>query len=429
MSSLVKESKFILSNIGNNNNKFWYIELYDDASTITRNGRVGAKGQTHPKSHSSQYAAERFWDTKIAEKERKGYTPLNVIGTVNGSAPVVSNIGAIAQSQIKTNDSLVSKLIAYFTKVNAHNITSATGGSITFSDTTGMFSTPLGIVTQSNINEANRLLVNIGDMVVSSDFSYHMVRLTNEYMMLIPQNIGMRRVSISDFWGSVASVQRQKAIVDSLQASLAQATSAPTQTPSAPTETVFDVQLDLVTKDSVINTIKRLYDGSKNQSHNCSHLSVKKVYSVAISSEDAAFKSKGKGIGNIQRLWHGTRASNVLSILKGGLVIPPSSSSHCTGRMYGNGLYFSDQSTKSLNYSHGVTWGNGRADNHCFMFLADVSMGKAFIPTGFRGSSFKPPVGFDSTFAKGNHSGVRNNEMIVYTTHQANLKYLVEFSD
>ena len=58
--------------------------------------------------------------------------------------------------------------------------------------------------------------------------------------------------------------------------------------------------------------------------------------------------SQGEPIGNVMELWHGTRVENVLSILKGGLIIPKSSAGHVTGRMFGDGVYFSDQSTNPL---------------------------------------------------------------------------------
>jgi poly [ADP-ribose] polymerase len=136
-----------------------------------------------------------------------------------------------------------------------------------------------------------------------------------------------------------------------------------------------------------------------------------------------AYKTQ-EHLGNVMRLWHGTRVGNVLSILAKGMYIPPSSASHCTGRMFGNGVYFSDQSTKSLNYAYGYWDGKG-SDNHCFMFLFDVIMGKAYTPSSYHGSL--PKSGYDSTFAKAGESGVMNNEMIVYNTAQCKPVYLVEF--
>jgi poly [ADP-ribose] polymerase len=143
---------------------------------------------------------------------------------------------------------------------------------------------------------------------------------------------------------------------------------------------------------------------------------------------DSAFRAHGLKVGNVKELWHGTRIGNLLSIMKGGFVIPPSNSSHCTGRMFGNGVYFSDQSTKSLNYAMGYAPGQrGGVSYDCFMFVNDVAMGKEYIPSGPSSSLDATKLGYDSTFAMANRSGVMNNEMIVYATHQINPVYLVEF--
>ena len=105
------------------------------------------------------------------------------------------------------------------------------------------------------------------------------------------------------------------------------------------------------------------------------------------------------------------------------LVIPPKSSSHVTGRMFGDGIYASDISSKALNYSVGY-WG-GKRDHRVFMFVLDMAMGREYIPSGYNGKRY-PPKGYDSTFAKSGKSGVINNEMIVYNLNQVNLTYLLE---
>lgn len=426
--------KLILTNVGNNNNKFWYGEAHSDGTYHAHWGRVGAKGQEQTKSFGSQYAAESYLRKKQSEKEAKGYREVAVVengAEVSPKSVEASKLSDIAKSQIKTNDSLVTKLIEYFTTVNAHQITKATGGKVTYNADTGLFQTPLGIVTQDGIDKANSVLSRIGSLVAASDFGYDMERLTNDYLMLIPHDYGMRRISPSTIFGTLAKVQKEQSIVDSLQASLLQVQTQPKpvqdKTDNEPMEKVFDVQLDVVTDPAIIQRIVKFYEGSKNSQHTSYNLKVKKVYAVIIKGEREAFEKKGKAIGNVMELWHGTRASNVLSILKQGLVIPPAHSSHCTGRMYGNGLYFSDQSTKSLNYSQGY-WSGGARDNNCFMFLADVAMGKWYTPSsGWSRTSL--PAGYDSTFAKAGQSGVRNNEMIVYRLFQASLKFLVEFSN
>jgi len=62
------------------------------------------------------------------------------------------------------------------------------------------------------------------------------------------------------------------------------------------------------------------------------------------------------------------------------------------------------------------------------MFLADVAMGKEFVPgnNGAWRNSY-PVRGYDSVHAVGGRSGVQNDECIVYGTNQANLTYLCEF--
>lgn len=59
------------------------------------------------------------------------------------------------------------------------------------------------------------------------------------------------------------------------------------------------------------------------------------------------------------------------------------------------------------------------------MFLLDMAMGKYFVPPG--PSDNLPKAGYDSTFAKPGHSGIQNEEMIVYRPSQCNPKYLIEF--
>ena len=111
--------------------------------------------------------------------------------------------------------------------------------------------------------------------------------------------------------------------------------------------------------------------------------------------------------------------------MKNGMIIPPANASHCTGRMFGSGLYFSDQSTKSLNYAYG--WWSGTRDNNCYMFLSKVLMGKSYTPKGWSGCN-SIPKGYDSIFAKAGVSGVQNNEMIVMP-NQVCPEYLIEFEE
>ncbi len=441
MPTIVRQEKYIKSDcVTNNNNKWWTITLFDNDDVLTEWGRVGNAGQ----SKTFPSAGVSFLEKKCREKEsyRNGEIPYRKLNVIGGNATVTAtnktctdaNIKEIAKKQIKTNNPLVAKLIDYLAKVNAHQISVATGGKIIYNDTTGLFSTPLGIVTQENIDSANNILVEIGDLVSDKKYNDKMGNLTNDFCMLVPQDIGVKKLEIKEFWSDLSKVQYQKQILDNLQASLVSATSTPKtkkdDSPSAPEQKVFDCQLQLVEDGKVIDKIKKLYNKTRQSIHQSYNLDVKTVYAVDINSVKNEFEKDGAKMQNIWDLWHGSRSSNLLSILKAGLIMPSRSSSNVTGKMFSGhpgkeGLYFSDQSTKSLNYSFGA-WGGGARDNNCFMFICSVAMGKYFVPSGPRNDLPRP--GYDSTFAKAHESGVYNNECIVYRTGQVNLNYLIEFS-
>lgn len=431
MANLIKEARFSKSDAANNNNKYWYIELYDDASYITRFGRVGGNGDSDRKQFPSQDAAERGYEAKVREKlsPRKGYTQLKVVlGKEEVQVSGNLTLEAVALDQIASNSSETAKLIRYLSKKNIHNIVSST--TIEYDASKGTFSTPCGIVTQDGIDEARELLSELAPYVEAKDHSNKaFIKLLESYMRIIPRKIG-RKFIPAEIIPNMESVAKESQILDALSASLQQVMSSDDSVKNTDAPKVFDVTVDVVDDKKVIDHITKFFNKTRNSMHTSSNLKVKKVYAVKIAHMNTAFTEKGEKIGNIMELWHGTRVENVLSILKGGLIIPKSSAGHVTGRMFGDGVYFSDQSTKSLNYSQGY-WGHGSRDNNCFMFLANVAMGKYYVPSSSDSRLHEKvrKMGYDSTFAQAHKSSVMNNEMIVYDLAQCNLTYLVEFSD
>lgn len=431
MANLVRVEKRIMTDcVEENHNKFWTGELYDNGMVITRWGRVGDSGQ----SKEFPGAGASFLEKKLREKEGKGYRVIDAVGKntppTSGKTVVTSQLSDIARKQIKSNNPLVTSLIDRLVKANAHSIMVNTGGKIVYNDTTGLFTTATGdVVSQATIDAASAILEEIGDMVAAQNYGIELGRKTNDYLMKIPSDIGHRKLDIREWWRDLSKVQAQKQILDSLQASLVSATSAPSApvvagAKAAPEQQIFDCQLHLIEDGKEIDRIRNLYHKTRKAMHQCYHLDVKTVYSVEINTVNAAFEKDGAKMSNIWELYHGTRVSNLLSIMRAGLIIPPPSSPHVCGRAFGDGLYFSDQSTKSLNYAYGA-WDNKSKDNNCFMFLCSVAMGKYYEPHSTFSGKARP--GYDSTFAKG--GGVfQNNEMIVYRCSQCKLNRLIEFS-
>lgn len=434
MADVTEHKKCICVEFGNtNNNKVWQYTLYSDGNALTEWGRVGQGLQSKTTSHS---AALKKWREKTNpnNKPDKRYTEVKTADRAErGGSPVVSgDLNAIAKKQIIIKNPVLSELIDFLVKTNAHNIYQASGGKIQYDTSSATFKTPLGVIVPELVQEARNKLVSIADYVNNKDWNNtKMMTLLNEYLRLIPHDVGMSKISPKSIFPSLNTIQQENDLLDGLETSFNDITTSPktkNKQKKSDEPKVFSVEIDIVTDDNIITWIKNLYQRTRKSMHQANSYSVKKVYTINIDSVKNAYEEYGKKINHVQQLWHGTKASNLLSILKGGLIIPPSSSSHVTGRMFGNGVYFSDISTKALNYATNY-WSKGGRIDRTFMFLADVAMGKSYVSTSY--CDWKGPRdGFDSTFAKGGTgSGVQNNEMIVYRTDQVNLVYLVEFSE
>jgi poly [ADP-ribose] polymerase len=409
-------------------NKIWRIVQNSDDTVVTYNGRIGANIVTNPiKQFCDSWAANSFVESKIKEKLKKGYNKIELIKNSDSKQCVASinkkDLKTKILSEITFNNDITRGLVEYFWDVNIHNITSLT--NITYNYDNGLFETPVGIVTIDTINNARSILINIAQHIENTQFDNDFKEYVQKYLMLIPQKIGVRN-DIFSIFSDQQSIVKQNDILDGLTASITSILNNPNQNITIEEKRIFDLKLELIEDKSEIRRINNLFLNTLQSNHTCRHLRPKRIFSVDIRQMNDGWNNDGNKMTNKMELWHGSKASNILSIMKQGLIIPRYDSRFCAGRLYGNGVYFSDISSKSLNYSYGF-W-DGKKEEHCFMFLANVAMGKIYTPSSSSIASKYPVNGYDSTFAKGGISGVINNEMIVYRTTQCNLHRLVEFT-
>lgn len=415
-----------------NSNKVWIGLAFDDGGFETRFGRVreGANLAAKKKQFSSAAAALGELERKHNEKLRKGYRDTSVLSGAETEIVISSNkpaeLGKIAVEQIcgdATDAGATAELIKYLAEVNIHQITHST--SIKYNSTTATFSTPLGVLTPDAIGEARQLLGRI-QTANSSYSSGTRHPLICDYFRLVPADFGARVPSSDSLLNDIDKITKQSAILDALDAALQ--TSAPA---TSPTDKIFACRLSKLPHwtpegKAKFREIKSLYEKTRNAAHATNGLKLTRVYEVEIESMKANFEKASARLGNVRGdLWHGTKASNLLSILKNGLMIPKSNAAHCTGRMFGDGVYTSLQSTKALNYATNMWNGSGAQNQKTFMFLTEVALGKTCKPKT-RGTF--PRKGFDSTWVEAGTCGVINHEAIVYEMAQINLRYLCEFS-
>lgn len=406
---------------GANSNKFYEAILDQDGTVYKRWGRVGADGQ-----RQTERSGKAGFDRLIASKKRRGYTEVELTDTPK--ARVGADLTRIAQRRVPQDpaDTGLAKLIADWCAANRHHIATVSGGKITVADS-GAVTTALGAVSSATIDQARAFLNDI-----TAKPGTDRTGLVESYLTLIPQDIG-RRAGWVDTFVDPSELVRQADFLDALSGSVAMAASVAggSDGDDGP-DAEFRYQLVRVDPDSrKFAEIAKRFNGSKNGRHTSSALKLKALFAIVPTrpAEPKTWKGLADANGNVKRLWHGTQQSNLISILHRGLYVPPSSGSsvQVTGRMFGDGIYFSDQSTKSLNYSQGY-WNRTHSD-HCFMFSADVVMGNELRPSARTSAELRRYDGkaFHSINVKGGTCGVVNNEMIQRDTAAIKLAYLCEF--
>jgi len=420
MANVIEEIRLILVEAVSNNNKWWTGRLFDNGDVMTMWGRVGYNGD----SKMFTGAGRSFLEKKQREKQKKGYSPLKTVGgPASATTAQVKDMGnhelrQIAKAQlVKSKNPQLDRLIDRLVQANVHRITSST--QIQFNSSTGLFSTPLGIVTPEGISEARNLLVTLNQFVGRRDWtSTPMLRATSDYLRLVPQAVGMR-LNVQSLFPNTTAIQKQSDVLDSLEASYQALQSQPTTTgqPKKSMEQVFQVDLDVLIDARDRQRIDRWFESSKKDMHNYGRVKIREMYVVNIHEMTNSFENK---TSPFQEVWHGTSQANCLSILKSGLKTSPPSTAAIAGKMFGNGIYGAINSSKSLGYTFG-RWGQGGVGDSGWLFVCEFAMGN--IKTVY--DSCNKPSGCDSVWAKAGR-GLYNDELIVYRNSQVKVKYLLE---
>lgn len=429
MTTLSKQYQLNYFDPTENSNKVWIGKAFDNGRFETHFGRVRENGfgmMKSEKNFSSGALAVAELERKRKEKIRKGYRDTNVLENSVGETKTArpEDLSRLAVEQITgAEDGTTAELIKYLAEVNIHAITHST--SIKYDASNATFRTPLGVLTPSAIAEARSLLNQIRLANRVGFVSSHRHNLICDYYRLVPADFGFRIPPTSSLLETIDQISKQSSILDALETAITVAK------PITEGEKIFQCKLTKIPHYTdegreKFREIKAVYEKTLNAHHGTSKLVLKRVYEVEIENMKTDFEAAAKALGNVRSdLWHGTKSSNLLSILKNGLIIPPQNASHCTGRMFGNGIYTSLQSTKALNYATDFWNGSGAKNQKTFMFLTEVALGKMDTPK-MRSGIF-PRKGKNSTWVEAGTCRVLNHEAIVYETRQINLKYLCEF--
>lgn len=206
----------------------------------------------------------------------------------------------------------------------------------------------------------------------------------------------------------------------------------------------LETNLVHVTDRETYQMIMRYLNTNMGSTHKIS-LNIVNIYEIDKPKERQAYR-KWNGLHNKQLLWHGTRMANAVGILTTGMRINPVGVP-TTGKMFGNGLYFANASTKSAGYMGLTQRGVG------MMFLCEVALGNMYeryqsehvtkLPDGKHSTKgvgisqpntdthvmigdVTVPIGkLESSSTSTSGKSLQYDEFIVYDTSQIKMKYAV----
>ncbi|CUG89283.1 poly (ADP-ribose) polymerase, putative, partial [Bodo saltans] len=146
------------------------------------------------------------------------------------------------------------------------------------------------------------------------------------------------------------------------------------------------------------------------------------VMSVYSDEGRQSFHRSSRSIANHQLLFHGTRSSNLVSILREGLQVPLSGRLRRDAGMLGRGIYFGDSVYTALKYA--TPSSNGRY----LVLISEVALGRPYDVREHRLDLVAPPEGFDSVHGIPTtaQNGFVEDEYVVYNAHRSSVSFLVE---
>jgi poly [ADP-ribose] polymerase len=423
------------TNIGNNNNKFYVIQmLQDDVNTskyycFTRWARVGLVGQFNLDEFNSIEGAKKAFEGKFRDKTKNQwsaicagaefktapgkYTLIEIDHTADADdarppakkarkgasddndddddddGGAVTGGGGLKRANSSKLPASVQKLVEIIFDLK---MMEAQMTELEYDIT----KQPLGRLSKGTIKSGYTVLKELENAIKGGDGDIE--ALTNRFYTLIPHVFGMKRPPLIKTLDQVrAKLAMIEALADiEVASTLLKASKGAGSMIDANYEKL-NCHIEPVARTSAeFKTVQEYVDNTfKGKPPK-----IVEVFALERDGEQNRFADVGAALGNRKLLWHGSRLTNFVGILSQGLRIAPPEAP-VSGYRYGKGVYFADQASLSVNYCR--TYGS---PNFC-MLLADVALG---TPAELTADQYmeKPLAKTNSTLAVG--SWVPSNE-------------------
>ncbi|XP_067361545.1 protein mono-ADP-ribosyltransferase PARP3 isoform X2 [Channa argus] len=453
------------TNVGNNNNKFYVIQVIKESRkyyTWNRWGRVGEVGQSKLNPFDKPENAIKDFEKKFKDKTKNNWSDRMNFVSHPGKYTLIEVDGE-EDAEVKV-DSVDGKSVKVTKNTLPCTLDNATQKLIKLIFSNDMFNEamkcmnldikkmPLGKLSKLQIAKGFDVLEEIQAAMNQNSRRECLEELSSKFFTTIPHNFGRNRPPVINDKEIVEKKKEMLMVLADIE--LAQTLKSETEkaqeqmieaVPHPLDQDYNSLKCRLTLMDPKTETFKVIEQYLKATS-GCYHCpTIVNVWEVDREKEGEWFNEHDH-LGNRRLLWHGTNIAVVAAILKSGLRIMP----HSGGRV-GRGIYFASENSKSACYV--------RTSNKTgVMFLNEVALGKEHTITIDDSSLKKAPAGYDSVVARGtmepdpskdifitlegnkvavpqgepihqpqfSNSSFTNSEYLIYKESQCRIRYLLE---
>eukprot|EP00005_Dracoamoeba_jomungandri_P005506 CAMPEP_0174260434 /NCGR_PEP_ID=MMETSP0439-20130205/9708_1 /TAXON_ID=0 /ORGANISM="Stereomyxa ramosa, Strain Chinc5" /LENGTH=570 /DNA_ID=CAMNT_0015344681 /DNA_START=41 /DNA_END=1750 /DNA_ORIENTATION=+ len=396
------------TNIAQNNNKFYVIQLLVSGGSyylFTRWGRVGETGRNSAKPQRSKDAGiaafkKQFkaktgndWDNRadFVPKARK-YTLIEMDhgDDEEEEEEIKQHVEAQMKRKIKRLPcSLPKETQALVKLIFDHDMFNNAMKEMEI-DTKKL---PLGKISTTQIERGFEVLEDI-EQVLNGNSNASLVDLTSRFYTEIPHAFGRRKPPVirdmehlqqkKDMLNVLGDIE----IAQELEKLAKEGEKGSGEVPHIMDINYGQLKADVTPLDKNSDTYQILERYLEATKGGYNDLEIVDIFEVGRHGEEKRFAEHAH-ITNRKLLWHGTNVAVVVAILSGGLRIMP----HSGGRV-GRGIYFASENAKSAAYVR-------RAGDIGIMFLSEVALGKEHHINRDDCSLTRAPPGYDCIIAKG----------------------------
>ena len=356
------------TNVQNNNNKFYIIQLLQDIHTkkfgvLYRWGRIGFFGQVNYVIYQTFEEAREAFLIKLQGKLEYGYIKIKMQNKIKQEKN---------NDELDKNDDGLEKPLANLIRL-IFDLKSMNQQIMKIGYDSDKI--PLGQLSPEVISQGYKFLKNLENIIGNTNDkksinTKEIYDLSSKYFTIIPHNFGMNNMH-KFVINSQERIKEENELLDSIK-NIKIVSGILQQTNNNNKEkneislkeklNEFKYIVAYVSKEENIYSIIDKYLSKSNEIKNSPKIKLIDLFSVKEKNLINITNNKNKKL-----LWYGIRIQNFANVFKSGLSLPPPEAP-IYSYMFGKGIYFSDVAIKSFYNSH-------PQNNIGLMLLCEVDLG------------------------------------------------------